>query len=529
MKKLFVLLFFIGSSVFAQDQKTTKADSVYFAKMYLKAEQYRESNLDSSLYYYQKLNTFLKEKKYVQKQLRILLDIGNLYVNKGQTDRAMDTYLKILEEAEEVNNSQYKLYAEISIAGIYLESEDYRKALDLYKKIREDQVVTDSTSLSLRPYCAIYNNEGIANENLGNYEEAEKLYHKSIELSKKISEFYLMANAISNMGSLQNKLGHFQEALNWHEQALEIRERENIISGICQSLTHIGKTYVSLGEMEKAEDYLLRALDTSTEVGLSKNTLETAIALKTIYENKQDFQRAFQMQEQEMTARKEILNEESVKNQERLKADYEYELEKKTEEDRHRFKETMYQFGSAILILLLIIALILFLLQKSKTKRTQLLNENIQKEKTLLHKELDYKNKKLMSNLMFLLEKNELISSLTKDLKQTRKMTKQQSDKLISDTLINLNHHLNHQTWEEFDLYFQEVHAEFYSKLATNYQLTPNELKLAAFTKLNLSSKEISSLTGQSVRTIDVGRYRLRKKLNITNSEINLTTFLNSI
>lgn len=87
----------------------------------------------------------------------------------------------------------------------------------------------------------------------------------------------------------------------------------------------------------------------------------------------------------------------------------------------------------------------------------------------------------------------------------------------------------NNESWEEFDLYFQEVHSEFYEKLSSNYQLTPNEMKLAAFTKLKLSSKEISSLTGQSIRTIDVGRYRLRKKLGITNSEVNLTTFLNSI
>ncbi|TRZ46236.1 tetratricopeptide repeat protein [Robertkochia solimangrovi] len=528
MKKLLILIVLVGFSGMGQTKKASPADSIYYTELYHKALSFQESNLDSSLYYYNELNKFLTDKKYNQRRYRILLEIGNLYINKGLIDRAMDTYLKILEEAEKADDLLYKLYAEISIAGIYLESKDYQKALDQYQTIQEGHPILDSTDQTLRPFCVIYNNVGIANENLGNYEEAEKFYRESIALSNKVSEQYLMANAISNMGSLRMKMGDYDQALIWHEKALELREKANLASGICQSLSHIGTTYLALNNTAKAEEYLVKALHLSEELGSAKQTLDASIALKGIYQENEAFREAFEMQEKEMAARNELLNEESVKNQERLKANYEYELEKKIEEEDQKFRETVYQFAFASLALLLIIAFTLFLLQKSKTRQTQLLNENIQKEKKLLHKELDYKNKKLMSNLMFLLEKNELISSLTKSLRKTRTMTKVQSDKLIADTLSNLNHHLNHQTWEEFDLYFQEVHSEFYSKLAADYQLTPNELKLAAFTKLNLSSKEISSLTGQSVRTIDVGRYRLRKKLNITNSEINLTTFLNS-
>ena len=529
MKKILSLFFLISFLATGQNEKLTPADSLFYSQFYNKANELRETNLDSALYYYQQVDNFLAENNYVKKRFRVMLDIGNVYLAQGQSDRALETYLKIAEASELDNDAQYKLYAEISIAGIYLDSEEYEKALDRYQNIRENYAISDSTAANLVPYSVIYNNEGIANENLERYDQAEKLYQEAIELSKKISEPYYLANAYSNMGSLNTKRENYREALIWHEKALDIRTEENYSLGICQSLAHIGLIYASLEEFDKAEEYLRRSLDIAIKMGYAKQIIETTQPLKEIYRERGDFEKAFQMQELEMESSNKVFNEESLKNQERLKAKYEYELEKQIEEKNQKFRETVYLFIFAGLALLLIIALILYLLQKSKTRQSELLNENIKKEKHLLHQELDYKNKKLMSNLMFLLQKNEMISNLLEKLREAKKLNKTQSDKAISGIIRELRNYHNKEAWDEFDLYFQEVHSEFYSKLSSNYQLTPNELKLAAFTKLKLSSKEISSLTGQSIRTIDVGRYRLRKKLGITNSETNLTTFLNSL
>ena len=529
MMKLLSLFFLISFFGTAQNDKPTPADSLFISEIYKKAEKLRETNLDSALFYFQQLDTFLADKDYSKKRFRVMLDIGNVYLTQGQSDRALETYLQIAEASEIDQDDQYKLYAEISIANIYLDSEEYQKALDRFQNIREKYVVQDSSKINLVPYCVIYNNEGIANENLGFFDSAEELYEKSIKLSQEIDQDYYLANAYSNMGSLEVKKENYREALNWHQKALDIRRESNYSLGICQSLSHIGLIYASMGEPEKSESYLQESLEIAEQMGYAKQVIDNAQALKEIYRNREDFEKAFQMQELEMESRGEVFNEESIKNQERLKAKYEYELEQRIEEKNREFRETVYKFIFGLLVLLLIIALILYLLQKSKTRQGELLTENIRKEKHLLHQELDYKNKKLMSNLMFLLQRNEMISGLIEKLRDAKKQNKVQGDKTISSIIRELKHNHNNESWEEFDLYFQEVHSEFYEKLSSNYQLTPNEMKLAAFTKLKLSSKEISSLTGQSIRTIDVGRYRLRKKLGITNSEINLTTFLNSI
>ena len=534
VRKVFfpVLLMFLllaGSVGFSQERPMTPADSLLFHEIYDKANDLRERDLDSALFYFDQLNSFLNEKNYSRARLGVLLDIGNTFLSKGQADRALQTYMEIAADSAMTDASEFRLYAEISIAGIYLSSEDYQSALHQYGQIRRKFEVKDSTYANLQPYCVVYNNEGIAHENLGQFEKAEKLYTKAIEIASKISAPYDLANAYSNMGSLKVKTGALNEGLDWHTKALAIRIENNLSLGIAQSYSHIGAIYLEMQDMDMAEEYLSESIEISSVNGYAQLIIETAQPLKAVYLNTQDYESAFTIQALEMEARSEVLNEESLKNQERLKAQYEFELEKQIEEKNQKFKETVYRFIFGVLVLLVIIAFILYWLQKSKTRQSELENENIQKEKLLLKKELEYKNKKLMSNLMFLLQKNELISGIIQKLREAKRLKKVESEKMIAEVILNLKHHHNNDSWEEFDLYFQEVHSEFYNKLSSKYQLTPNELKLAAFTKLQLSSKEISSLTGQSVRTIDVGRYRLRKKLGLTNAEVNLTTFLNGL
>ena len=84
--------------------------------------------------------------------------------------------------------------------------------------------------------------------------------------------------------------------------------------------------------------------------------------------------------------------------------------------------------------------------------------------------------------------------------------------------------------WKEFEMRFNNVQNEFYDKLANRYpDLTANDLRLSAFLKLNMASKEISQLTGQQISTIEHTRSRIRKKLGISNTRIDLVTFLSQI
>jgi len=99
----------------------------------------------------------------------------------------------------------------------------------------------------------------------------------------------------------------------------------------------------------------------------------------------------------------------------------------------------------------------------------------------------------------------------------------------IQDILREMQSNLDNTVWNEFEVRFQQVHKDFYRKLMQKYpDLTPNEIKICAFLKLNMSSKEISAITFQSVKSLEVARHRLRKKMGIDRDD-NLVSVLQDL
>ena len=79
---------------------------------------------------------------------------------------------------------------------------------------------------------------------------------------------------------------------------------------------------------------------------------------------------------------------------------------------------------------------------------------------------------------------------------------------------------------KEFDKYFDEVHEDFLVRLKEKHpDLTPKDLRMCAYLKMNISTKEIAPLMNISVRGVEISRYRLRRKLNIEQG-INLTEYI---
>ncbi|HDR51386.1 MAG TPA: hypothetical protein ENN90_07165, partial [Mariniphaga anaerophila] len=87
----------------------------------------------------------------------------------------------------------------------------------------------------------------------------------------------------------------------------------------------------------------------------------------------------------------------------------------------------------------------------------------------------------------------------------------------------------NEQQNQIFETYFEEVHKDFFKKIRDKYpELTAREMKLSAYIRMNLTTKEIAVLLNISNRGVEIARYRLRKRFNLER-ETNLTTFLLNI
>jgi DNA-binding CsgD family transcriptional regulator len=207
----------------------------------------------------------------------------------------------------------------------------------------------------------------------------------------------------------------------------------------------------------------------------------------------------------------------------------EKEIERIYSEAEYKNRELKFIGFLVAVFFVAVILVLLYLNQKNKNAKLKLKEENLLLEKKQLEQDLDYKKKELVSNLMYLLEKNEFITSISKKLIELKPDAKKDNKDIIQQIINEIRINSSQQLWEEFELRFKEVHMDFYQSLnEVHPDLTPNEIKICAFLRLNMSTKEISAITHQSVKSINMARFRLRKKMEMDRDE-NLISYLNSL
>jgi len=148
-----------------------------------------------------------------------------------------------------------------------------------------------------------------------------------------------------------------------------------------------------------------------------------------------------------------------------------------------------------------------------------------------LEAEIQHKNTELASVAMHLVQKGELIGKIKDQMVRMKNHTENSPEndgfkKIIR--VISEEDRIDKQ-WEQFTMHFDNVHSDFLTLLKARFpNLSANELKLCAYLRMNLSTKEIAQLMNISPRGVEISRYRLRKKLGIQ-KEMNLFEFLLSI
>jgi ligand-binding sensor domain-containing protein/DNA-binding CsgD family transcriptional regulator len=160
-------------------------------------------------------------------------------------------------------------------------------------------------------------------------------------------------------------------------------------------------------------------------------------------------------------------------------------------------------------------------LNKTESELVALRNEKLQSE-------IDFKNSELATSAMHLVQKGELLSKLKGELTQVLKGI--DNPQVISEMkkllkVLSEDDKMD-KDWEHFAQHFDKVHSDFVVDLKEKYpNITANELKLCAYLRMNLTTKEIAQLMNTSIRGIETTRYRLRKKLGIS-SETTLFDYL---
>lgn len=206
-----------------------------------------------------------------------------------------------------------------------------------------------------------------------------------------------------------------------------------------------------------------------------------------------------------------------------LEAQYNF---KKLQHDHEQKQQRLRLLLIAALIIIVLGSLIVILsFQKLRIKKK---NDDLIKK--LEEEKMERLRRELASSALNIVRINEQKNSLISTLRERLPLFKPENQKNVSDIISEFEKDKSDKSWREFEIRFTEVHAGFYKNLSRiNPHLTFNEKRLCAFLVLDMTTKEISSITGQSIRAIEQARIRLRKQLDLTNKDISLTAFLNSI
>lgn len=161
--------------------------------------------------------------------------------------------------------------------------------------------------------------------------------------------------------------------------------------------------------------------------------------------------------------------------------------------------------------------------EREKNLRMQALEAEqkvIKLQKEHLEKDMAEKNGQLAASTMSIIRKNEFLSALKDELKKS-------DTSKVSGVIRTIDKEISEEdNWKMFQEAFKNADKDFFDKLKARHPgLTSNDLRLCAYLRLNFSSKEIAPLLNISVKSVEIKRYRLRKKMELPH-EANLTDYI---
>ena len=469
-----------------------------------------------------------------------LNNIGNVCFNQGFFELALTHYYRYLEIQKSQGNEKGMASALINIGAISLNMNNFEQAKDKFtealKTFKELERTPGNKKYSAE-IISSYNNMGIACQNLKEHKQAEIYYQTGIDLARKsLNNSSLLANLLNNIASLLLDQNQPDEALGSINEALDIRMQIGDKNGQAQSYRMLAVYYIEKGNSDKTLEYLYKGYDLALAIG--NISLQSFLVNKLFIEydkiGKSDSALKYHVIHTSLEA--EMNNQQTQRELTRIELTAQFKEREQLRELEQKKKENRYLVVGIGLIVSMAILGLLFLLSQNRLKRMRLqkdiidlASKNLALEKAALEKELDLRNKELTTNVMYLVQKNEYISDIAEQVISIKKYIPESESHVVDRLIYDLKSNRDDKIWKEFEIRFQEVHQDFYSRLNERFpDLTPNEKKLAAFLRLNMTSKDISAITFQLPDSIKTARSRLRKKLGLP-QEANIIAFLESI
>jgi tetratricopeptide (TPR) repeat protein len=484
----------------------------------------------------------------------LYIDLGNVYKMQQSADKAIEYYFKALKIYEGKQNLLQVANTYNKIGGIYFDQANYEDAYNNYLIANKMH-----HKIGNKPgMAATINNLGEVFKMKGMKDSAAFYYSKALNLNNLMGNKSMMGINYQNLGDLFLVNNEFDKALYYFNQAISMFNETNYREALGALNISMGDYFQKQGNYTKSIDHYQKAYALSNELNDKQKKAFSARGLAISFERLGNPQKALAFYKIYSEQKDSLLSIEKHRKLTEIQTKYAYEkqrAEMQLQEEAIKSLEKSKDFNYIIRYLLgaglLLMIIIGYLLLKrkdvniknerlrmdkeheliqSKQALTEVELRNKSLEKNKLEEDLKYKTHNLMNLAMHISQKNEFLAEIKQCLKETKHLSGHDKELKISDLIIKINQQTRlNKDLKHFQTEIEQTNKEFFLKLKQVCpELTQNEKQLAALLRINLSSKEIASLNNISVKAIEMGRYRLRKKLGIENNE-NLTNYLQKL
>jgi DNA-binding CsgD family transcriptional regulator/tetratricopeptide (TPR) repeat protein len=424
----------------------------------------------------------------------ILLEAAKIFEEKNQSANLAKAYQSLAFDFHQL--------------GDFESQESY-----LLKQIEIDKALGNSLTL-----IQAYNNLGVSYNKRDALDKALFYYELAYQELTFLKNPFLTAQNLTNRANIFEKSGDYPTAERLFLACEQLSAQHEITYGVLLSNLNLGNLYRMMEKYSLSESHLNTALSLAKSLKLKKEEALVFERVAWLERDRGAFKKAYEYLFRYYTLNDSLVNESVRNTANELKM--KYEAEKKENEIISLSNDKLYQqYFMALMGFVLVVLLLIIYWWKNKNQLVQVkleLSENLIQVKEEV---LKLREKDLLQQTMEKVALKEQMQALVKRFKE------ENSHKNIENQVREIE--FKQKPWDDMLEKFKLIHPEFIEKLSKSFpQLTQNEFELCSLIKMNLTTKEIARIlriTDQSVRT---KKYRLLKKLNLSN-ETDLVTWVN--
>lgn len=489
------------------------------------SDHYKPHSARKALMYAQKALSISEKSTYRHGIFNACMTIGTNYYHRNLYPKAAAYFFRALKIAEARNDKARIAYISNLLGAINNIQGNLNQSLKYhYRSIKLYFELKDKNGLA-----ETYTDIGKVYKKQGNNERALNIFNKAISLNRKLNHQKQLAHNYGNVGSVMLD-NHNRESRSYFERQQTIAQSINDTVNLACSHFYMGEYHQQYGTLEAARGHYQKSLELMQPLqkyewlyrinaGISKVYAQSgAFELAYAYlKDSEQYSDSLQKQRTAKTLTREEMQREFTKLQERREASY-------SKQSR------LYMVSGWLLLVILTLSVIYFFQLRRKIRTFNSEKAKMQETIDNLRNQLEKKKKELTTQTMYKVKKEEALKNIKTRILKSKLHIKHQNHHMIDRVINDLNNCLSDETWQEFEKRFEDVHTGFYKKINQRFpQLTSNEKKLCAFLKMEMTTKEIAQITQQSPNSIEVARTRLRKKLNLCNTDITLSAFLSQL